>query len=333
MQIPDEIRRCVLFLYASGTDGICRPVGTGLFVSMDLSEDSKFKYLVTAKHVLEGVHYSGKKLHARVNFRGPLEMALWAEAGYELDRREKAGEKANILLIFQDLKAKPPESVLTLAEEMAKYDPSLVEGAQFMDIGGADKWFFHEDPNVDLAVYDWQPPSKVDVWPFPLDQAITPTLIAREGIGLGDDVFVVGLFSRRAGKARNIPIIRVGNIVAMPEEPIETGTGLQDAYLIELLSIGGLSGSPVFTYLGGIRREYPIGGELTLTPYPGAIHLLGLVHGHWNLASEEQIDAVRDNLDGGERVNMGVAIVVPIARLLEILEYPEVIAARERAQK
>ena len=105
----------------------------------------------------------------------------------------------------------------------------------------------------------------------------------------------------------------------MPEEPIETATGLQEAYLIELLSIGGLSGSPVFTYLGGLRREYPIGGELNVTARAGAIHLLRLVHGHWNLASEERVDAVHDALDGGERVNMGIAIVVPITRLLEIL--------------
>jgi hypothetical protein len=164
-------------------------------------------------------------------------------------------------------------------------------------------------------------------------QAVTPALIAREGIGLGDDVFVVGLFSRRAGQARNIPIIRVGNIVAMPEEPIKTGTGLQDAYLIELLSIGGLSGSPVFTYLGGIRRDSLVGREITVTARAGAIHLLGLVHGHWDLAPDEQVDAVRDALDGGQRVNMGIAIVVPILRVLEILDYPEVRTARQSSQK
>ncbi len=259
-------------------------------------------------------------------------MAMWSEAGAELERREKAGEKKDILRVFEDLRAMPTEPVLTLAEAITKHEPSIAEGAQFVDLGGADNWILHEDPNVDAAVLDWQPLSTVDVWEFPLKEAVTPALIAREGIGLGDDVFVVGLFSRRAGQARNIPIIRVGNIVAMPEEPIETGTGLQEAYLVELLSIGGLSGSPLFTYLGGIRREFPIGGEITLTTRAGAIHLLGLVHGHWNLASEERVDAVSDPLDGGEPVNMGIAIVVPIARLLEILDYPEGRAAREKAQ-
>ena len=73
--------------------------------------------------------------------------------------------------------------------------------------------------------------------------------------------------------------------------------------------------------------------EINLTTRAGAIHLLGLVHGHWNLASAERVDAVRDVLDGGERVNMGIAIVVPIARLLEILDYADVRAANEKAQK
>ncbi|MBE3037754.1 MAG: hypothetical protein IMZ62_02915 [Chloroflexi bacterium] len=336
MQIPDEIRRCVVFLYASGT-ARRRPVGTGFFASIYRPDvpapREKAAYLVTAKHVVEGVRRAGEELYARVNGRGPLEMALWATAGVELEHREQAGEKTDILRVFEDLRAKPPESVLRLAKAMADKEPSLAEGAQFVDLAGEGNWIFHEDPNVDLAVLDWRPPSTVDVSPFPLDQAVTPALIAREGIGLGDDVFVVGLFSRRTGQARNIPIIRVGNIVAMPEEPIETETGLQEAYLVELLSIGGLSGSPVFTYLGGIRREFPLGGEITLTTRAGAIHLLGLVHGHWNLASEERVDAVRDELDGGERVNMGIAIVVPIARLLEILDYSEVRAAREKAQE
>jgi hypothetical protein len=154
-----------------------------------------------------------------------------------------------------------------------------------------------------------------------------------EGVGLGDDVFVAGLFSRRMGKARNIPIVRVGNIAALPEEPIETAMGLQEAYLIELLSIGGLSGSPVFTYLGGIRRESAEAGAEDLHYRAGAIHLLGLVHGHWNAALQDRVDVATDALDGGERVNMGIAIVVPITRVLEILSYPKLRAARKNDVK
>lgn len=333
MQVDELILRCVVFLYAGAADER-RPVGTGFFVSLAVSGRTlDYRYLVTAKHIVEGVHRAGEELYARVNGRGPMEIALWAEAGDELERREKAGEKTDINRVFEDLRAKPPKPVLTLSEAIAKHEPSIVEGAQFVKLGGVDNWIFHEDPNVDAAVFDWQPPSTVNVWPFPLKWAVTPEFIVKERIGPGDDVFVAGLFWRHTGQARNIPIIRVGNLVAMPEEPVKTGMGLQEAYLIELHSIGGLSGSPVFIYLGGIRRDFPLGGELKLTAYPGATHLLGLVHGHWNLGVNEEIDAAHDALDNDERINMGIAIVVPITRLLEILDYPEVRAAREKAQK
>jgi hypothetical protein len=55
------------------------------------------------------------------------------------------------------------------------------------------------------------------------------------------------------------------------------------------------------------------------------------VHGHWNLGVKEELDAARDALDNDERINMGIAVIVPIARLLEILEYPEVRDVRENA--
>jgi hypothetical protein len=45
------------------------------------------------------------------------------------------------------------------------------------------------------------------------------------------------------------------------------------------------------------------------------------------------VDLVDDALDGGERVNMGIAIVVPITRVLEILSYPKLRAARENVVK
>lgn len=37
--------------------------------------------------------------------------------------------------------------------------------------------------------------------------------------GLGSDVAIVGLFRSHFGKDRNVPILRVGNVAAMPDEP------------------------------------------------------------------------------------------------------------------
>jgi hypothetical protein len=311
-------------------------VGTGFLVKMgpsDLPKSAQTVYLVTAKHVVEKALQSGHEFYARVNAIGPREMALLIVAGRETDRREKVGDRRDIGQTIEQLRTDHPGPVLALEEEIRRDHPTMPEGAQFVDIGGVGNWFFHEDPSVDAAVFAWRPSLKLDDWEFPLKYALTPALMTKEGIGLGDDVFVAGLFSRRTGHARNIPIVRVGNIAALPEEPIETAMGLQEAYLIELLSIGGLSGSPVFTYLGGIRRESAQAGAENLHYRSGAIHLLGLVHGHWNAASQDRMDAATDALDGGERVNMGIAIVVPIIRVLEILNYPGLRTARENAGK
>ena len=78
---------------------------------------------------------------------------------------------------------------------------------------------------------------------------MTEKVIKENEIEVGEEVFVTGLFSHHHGQSKNIPIVRVGNISAMPEEKIQTKEHLMDAYLIEARSIGGLSGSPVFVIL------------------------------------------------------------------------------------
>ena len=40
------------------------------------------------------------------------------------------------------------------------------------------------------------------------------------GIGIGDEVYISGLFTYHAGTDRNIPIIRTGSIAMTPEERI-----------------------------------------------------------------------------------------------------------------
>ena len=84
-----------------------------------------------------------------------------------------------------------------------------------------EAWLSHPtDPTVDIAVLPRKPPPGADYLVYPMDRFATEDVISKEGIGLGEEVFVVGLFHEHVGKKRNIPIIRVGNIAAMPEEPV-----------------------------------------------------------------------------------------------------------------
>jgi len=60
----------------------------------------------------------------------------------------------------------------------------------------------------------------------PAEQILAPVRllqIEHDGfLGLGDETFSIGLFRSHYGQERNIPIIGIGDIAAMPEEPIKT---------------------------------------------------------------------------------------------------------------
>jgi hypothetical protein len=199
-----------------------------------------------------------------------------------------------------------------------------------------DEWLTHPaDETVDVAVRPFAmkeagPPMPIEngIWGMHPNYLATSDVIKAEGIGPGDEVFIVGLFRSHTGKVRNIPIIRIGNIAATPGERVQTKWREHaiEAYLIEARSIGGLSGSPVFVHLGPVlpRPERP-----TFARQPGGPHyLLGLVHGHWDLVLPDADAAAEDGL---ERivVNAGIAMVVPVWKILEVLDQPRLTAVRE----
>jgi hypothetical protein len=92
-------------------------------------------------------------------------------------------------------------------------------------------WKFHPDESeVDVAVlplFDWH--SDYD------HLIIHPTLFydSKVELSVGDELFLPGLFVNHYGRQRNIPIVRTGNIAALPEERVLTEMGLIDAYLAE----------------------------------------------------------------------------------------------------
>jgi hypothetical protein len=146
---------------------------------------------------------------------------------------------------------------------------------------------------------------------------ITPEAVAGHNLGIGDEVVVAGMLSKHLGETRNIPIIRVGNIAAMPEEPVPTDKGLMEAYLVEVRSIDGLSGSPVLLHTG-VRPPVPKTTDAKIKRY----YFIGLVHGHYVI--KNPTDAVigdaefRTTLPYGD-MNTGIAIVVPSERITELL--------------
>ncbi len=85
------------------------------------------------------------------------------------------------------------------------------------------------------------------------ENLISPAVISKLDIFPGDDVYMVGRYVHNDGKSTNLPFCRSGIISQMPNknhlipmeedgwEPFE-----QEAFLVELRSISGFSGSAVF---------------------------------------------------------------------------------------
>lgn len=135
-------------------------------------------------------------------------------------------------------------------------------------------------------------------------------------VGIGATLYFPGLFSHHAGESRNVPIVRVGNLAAMPSDKVFTKRkGHIRAYLAEARSIGGLSGSPVFLP----------SHNLQINGY-SAMRFIGLIHGHFDLGDGKPDDMFLTD----RNVNMGIAIIIPAGDIVEVLNQP--VFANERAR-
>jgi hypothetical protein len=204
----------------------------------------------------------------------------------------------------------------------------------------ASRGFRRADKGTDLAIL----PLPVDLsvfncegWSLSLDVLNRRKAEDKWGHGVGDEVVTVGLYSSHYGVDKNIPVVRVGNIAALPDEPVLTGSGYVRAYLIETRSIAGLSGSPVFANLAAVR---PRDNVIWVQPsYAGGVILLGVMLGYHVVESAEDqilVPRVQQIADGTgdtpaspgiDERNTGFAVVVPIERAFDIVQGEEMKAA------
>jgi hypothetical protein len=200
-------------------------------------------------------------------------------------------------------------------------------------------WWYHpsERESVDAAVMmiPFKEIMELDLQPIPAAMFISEATIKSKNIGVGDEVFVAGLFTNAQGTSKQLPIIRIGNVAMMPEEKIFFPTeDKPDQWLyvnlLEARSIGGLSGSPVFiretvrfdTFSRGGRMRVATtreeSGEPTEMAGLGRFHFFGSMVGHWQIPLPAEFS--RTQL---EAVNMGIAPMVPAHKILEVLTQPE----------
>jgi len=175
-------------------------------------------------------------------------------------------------------------------------------------------WEFSD--SADIAVLPMpHVDDKVEMDYLPTECFFTDATLKEHFVGLGDELFIVGLFTQRYGTKKNIPIVRFASIAAMPEEPLIDNSGQEySAYLIEARSIGGLSGSPVFMAMK--KRGVVASAARGFHPWTHSIFALGLIRGHWDMVQSSALDFLDDS---DSKLNMGIAIVTPIQEVYNLL--------------
>ncbi|MEA2363917.1 MAG: hypothetical protein QOD71_3062 [Thermoleophilaceae bacterium] len=164
------------------------------------------------------------------------------------------------------------------------------------------------------------------------DSLVAPTQEGYFYFARGTDTFMVGRFVTHEGKQRNTPTVRFGNVSMLPEEPLwhKKYKLWQDSFLVEVRSLPGYSGSPVFGYVpippSGKKLEPGDDPELAGM----AVRLIGVDWCH--LRDWADVYQADEETKTGDRValNSGMAGVIPAWKLTELLEDDEL--ARDRKQ-
>jgi hypothetical protein len=203
-------------------------------------------------------------------------------------------------------------------------------GTTFADVSQLG-WTSPDSDGPDVAVSSPLPSDLssrgLDYKSVPHAMFLTEEIITEKDIGVGDELLVTGLFFHRIGRERNHPIVRSGIIAAMPSEPLtDENSGLEyHAYLAEVRSIGGLSGSPVFVRLGPGRTA----GGITNLGGP-TYYLLGLIRGHWKRGLYHAADFGTSEF---ESMNTGIALVTPLTDALTVLESEAFVKHRKQEER
>lgn len=211
---------------------------------------------------------------------------------------------------------------------------NLINGGVREDNWTNANWAYHPDvgsTDVAVAPIDFRPDEEFKSILLRTDNPLsggagegiagTWEKLHQKNIGLGDEVFVVGLFKSHHGQQRNIPILRVGNLAMARGEPVLTDyCGYVDAYLVEARSISGLSGSPVFIHA-------PI-----FDPRPGTFtqfYLLGLMHGHFDVKNFNEDIVLDSDHNTTTGINTGIGVVIPVEKILETIDQPDLSEMRK----
>jgi len=175
---------------------------------------------------------------------------------------------------------------------------------------------------------------------------VTHDFVKRRDVGIGDSTIMIGLFANHDGGKSNAPVGRFGNIAAMPdpENPVRFHSEdkyLRPAYLNDMRSRTGFSGSPVWVYRIGsddLTHLPPdtmeLGGLGIADSAASFLRFLGIHRGQFRESTEifstEGLSSEGLVKHGDEIfVASAMTAVIPAWELSAVLNYPTLIKQRE----
>jgi len=189
------------------------------------------------------------------------------------------------------------------------------------------EWMDHPDGTDVSAFYLGFSTQLPNARAFSREIFLTEANCKKFNVGIGDEVYMIGRFLKYERKRINEPTLRFGNIVMNATSIPDAGLGPQLSFLVEMRSLSGYSGSPVFLYMSPIHGRD--GGEFPAPEESG--WLLGINRGHIPY-DEVVIDGKGKKVsDYHVETNVGIAAVVPAWKILELLEGD--VPTKQRKQK
>jgi hypothetical protein len=151
---------------------------------------------------------------------------------------------------------------------------------------------------------------------------LTASYQAMSHYGLRSDVFMVGRFSEYDRDSERIrSVMRFGHISMLPGE-IPMSDGPQYGFLVEMRSVCGFSGSPVFVFDRQNTSSASLGPEWR-SQLPRMPKLLGVEVGNVeppvrSFSGNSSVQRIVD--DWQLRANAGLTVVIPAWRLSEFVK-------------
>jgi S1-C subfamily serine protease len=197
----------------------------------------------------------------------------------------------------------------------------FIYGIPVSDEKGDLFWFHDADDAVDIAALPLLPDEKrFDFKAIPTTMFADDTKLRSRQVGEGDSLYFIGLMTQYYGETKNYPVVRRGTLALMTDEKIDTPTGKQKAFIAELPSWPGNSGSPVLLNLGGLRGSTIMAGS--------DLSFLGILSGSFlNRFRATMLNA--QTVVAGNDFNTGISFIVPAERVKAVLDSPGAQAQRD----